>query len=136
LEIELNEAHMAVALTKLFKDLNSNHQFVLDDVQSMWDIIEQLDSHSFSKLHRNVYFADFLRQIEIDFVVDAKKNVRSSLDEVTMDETGPISQTPSNHEKTQQPSQTIPEEIIFQLDVVAGPPHECLTFNLSTKTSL
>lgn len=109
---------MVVALEKLFQDLNSNHKFLLDDVQSMWDIIELLDSHTFAKLHRNVYFADFLRQIEIDFAVDKKKNVRSSLDEVTMDEIGPISQTPSNYEKTQQPSETVPEETTFQVDVV------------------
>lgn len=106
---------MAVALTKLFKDLKSAHRLDLDNVQSMWDVVEQLDSRSFANLHKNVYFADFLRQIAIGFTVELKMNEQSSQNEVSNDETASIREIPSVQKVTQQRSKIEPEEEVFQL---------------------
>ncbi|WP_220469622.1 sigma factor-like helix-turn-helix DNA-binding protein [Pseudoalteromonas sp. MT33b] len=65
LGIEIDETQMMVALDKLTRDLclqqdSKNHNF-----ETLWDIVEEMDAVTFSMLHKNVYFADFLRQVFI-----------------------------------------------------------------------
>ncbi|MDO6620145.1 sigma factor-like helix-turn-helix DNA-binding protein [Shewanella sp. 6_MG-2023] len=120
MEFDLNEARIAVALTKLLKDLDNTHQLESGNAQTMWDIVEQLDSHSFANLHRNVYFADFLRQIAISFSVDSEMIELSNQIEISNDEMAPVIEAPSNDEVPQELTQNEQVEA-FQLDVVDAP---------------
>lgn len=63
--IKLNEEYMMVALRKLIVDMSRSKHLQGNKYDTMWDILDGLDSTSFSALHSNAYFADFFRQIEL-----------------------------------------------------------------------
>ncbi|MEG3767944.1 sigma factor-like helix-turn-helix DNA-binding protein [Alteromonas sp. 14N.309.X.WAT.G.H12] len=65
MRIELNESRIVAALAKLIGELESQYHFNYSNLKSLWEIIETLDSDSFCQLHKNVYFADFLREIKL-----------------------------------------------------------------------
>ncbi len=66
IEVKINEKLIAVALSKLLRELKKSKILETIEIDSLWDLVEQLDTTTFVKLHKNVYFADFLRQIYIN----------------------------------------------------------------------
>ncbi|MHA6613165.1 sigma factor-like helix-turn-helix DNA-binding protein [Photobacterium damselae] len=67
MDVKLNEECMMVALRKLIRDLSRSKDLQEYHYKTLWDIVESLSPTTFSSLHNNVYFADFLRQIYIDY---------------------------------------------------------------------
>jgi len=98
LRVELNESRIVTALAKLISELKSQHSSEYSNLESLWEVFETLDSESFCKLHRNVYFADFLREIKFLNTKDGLQ--RYSLE---TEEHGEIS---SSLKKASEPSST------------------------------
>ena len=98
MRVELNESRIVTALAKLISELKSQHSSEYSNLESLWEVFETLDSESFCKLHRNVYFADFLREIKFLNTKDGLQ--RYSLE---TEEHGEIS---SSLKKASEPSST------------------------------
>lgn len=58
---------MIVALSKLIRDLSWPEDLQDHNYETLWDLVENLDSVTFSSLHKNLYFIDFFRQILVKF---------------------------------------------------------------------
>ncbi|WP_199194438.1 sigma factor-like helix-turn-helix DNA-binding protein [Photobacterium sp. GB-50] len=75
MDVKLNEECLMVALRKLVRDLSRSSDLQEYNYETLWDIVESLSPTTFSTLHNNVYFADFLRQIYVSYnSVDLEKN--------------------------------------------------------------
>ncbi|CAH6897104.1 RNA polymerase subunit sigma-70 [Vibrio chagasii] len=73
LNIEIIKPRAELALNKLVNDVFYGKGKEISNVETLWDLIETLDSESFLTLHKNVYFADFLRQVFLSLPISNSK---------------------------------------------------------------
>ncbi|MDU9353275.1 sigma factor-like helix-turn-helix DNA-binding protein [Klebsiella sp. 141153] len=65
IDIVVDQIQLDRALNKLFQNLVEESRLTLGEMCSAWELCEKLSTQQFMALKKNVYFADFLRAVEI-----------------------------------------------------------------------
>lgn len=82
LEVQIDDITMKLPLQKFVAFLIKSQSRNPVRIKNLWDLVEQMDSSKFCELQSNVYFADFLRQIEIH----AKQEIEHDISNNCVDE--------------------------------------------------